>query len=57
MTRIGFISDTHGNLFALDAVLAELDREELDGLICLGDVAVGPRRGTHSPAYAGSAAR
>jgi putative phosphoesterase len=43
MTRIGLISDTHGNLLALDAVLAELDREELDALVCLGDVAVGPQ--------------
>jgi predicted phosphodiesterase len=43
MSRIGLISDIHGNLLALDAVLAELDREQLDGLICLGDVAVGPQ--------------
>lgn len=43
MTRIGLISDVHGNLPALEAVLAELDREELDGLVCLGDVAVGPQ--------------
>jgi putative phosphoesterase len=44
--RIGLISDIHGNLFALDAVLAELDRESLDDLICLGDVAaLGPEPG------------
>ena len=43
MKRIGLISDIHGNLRALDAVLAELEQEELDGLICLGDVAVGPQ--------------
>jgi putative phosphoesterase len=43
MTRIGLISDIHGNLFALDAVLAELEREDLDALVCLGDVAVGPQ--------------
>lgn len=43
MTRIGVISDIHGNLFALDAVLAELERESLDGIVCLGDVAVGPQ--------------
>ncbi len=43
MSRIGLISDIHGNLLALEAVLAELDREQLDGLICLGDVAVGPQ--------------
>jgi len=41
--RLGVISDIHGNLFALDAVLAELDGEELDSLICLGDIAVGPQ--------------
>ena len=43
MKRIGVISDLHGNLLALEAVLAELEREELDGLVCLGDVAVGPQ--------------
>jgi len=43
MTRIGLISDIHGNLLALDAVLAELEQDDLDGLICLGDVAVGPQ--------------
>jgi len=41
--RIGVISDPHGNLLALEAVLAELEHEELDGLVCLGDVAVGPK--------------
>ena len=43
MKRIGVIADVHGNLLALEAVLAELEREELDGLVCLGDVAVGPQ--------------
>ena len=43
MTRIGLVSDIHGNVFALDAVLAELEREELDGIVCLGDVASGPQ--------------
>ena len=37
--RIGLIGDIHGNLFALETVLAELEREPLDQLICLGDVA------------------
>ena len=41
--RIAFISDIHGNLLALDAVLAELEQERFDRLICLGDVAVGPQ--------------
>jgi predicted phosphodiesterase len=41
--RIAFISDIHGNRIALDAVLAELERESFDRLICLGDVAAGPQ--------------
>jgi putative phosphoesterase len=41
--RVGLISDLHGNLPALEAVLAELEREQLDELVCLGDVAVGPQ--------------
>jgi putative phosphoesterase len=40
--RIGLISDLHGNLPALEAVLSRLDGERIDELICLGDVAVGP---------------
>jgi predicted phosphodiesterase len=43
VSRLGLISDIHGNLFAFEAVLAELEGEELDGLVCLGDVAVGPQ--------------
>ena len=38
--RIGLISDIHGNLVALDAALAELDRADVDRIICLGDLAV-----------------
>ena len=41
--RLGVISDIHGNRLALDAVLAELEREGIDELVCLGDVAVGPQ--------------
>jgi predicted phosphodiesterase len=42
--RIGLISDIHGNLVALDAVLAELDGAGADQIICLGDLAVlGPQ--------------
>lgn len=40
--RIGLISDIHGNLPALEAVLQRLDEEEIDRVICLGDLAVGP---------------
>ena len=41
--RLGLISDVHGNLLALEAVLAELAREEIDRIVCLGDVVAGPR--------------
>ena len=41
--RVGLISDIHGNRPALDAVLAELEREDVDQIVCLGDVAVGPQ--------------
>lgn len=41
--RVALISDLHGNLAALDAVLDELERETFDELVCLGDVAVGPQ--------------
>lgn len=44
--RIGLIADIHGNLIALETVLAELAREPLDQLVCLGDVAaLGPQPG------------
>ena len=41
--RIALISDIHGNLPALDAVLDDLKRQELDRVICLGDVCFGPQ--------------
>lgn len=42
--RVGLIADIHGNLVALETVLAELERERVDPLVCLGDVAaLGPR--------------
>jgi putative phosphoesterase len=40
---LGVVSDIHGNLPALQAVVAELEREHLDELVCLGDVALGPQ--------------
>ncbi|MDR7523302.1 MAG: metallophosphoesterase family protein [Armatimonadota bacterium] len=41
--RIGVVSDIHANLEALDAVLAHLDRDPPDALVCLGDfVGYGP---------------
>ncbi|MFO0729158.1 MAG: metallophosphoesterase family protein [Myxococcota bacterium] len=41
--RVALISDLHGNLVALEAALAELDRRGVDRIISLGDVAtLGP---------------
>ncbi len=39
--RIAIISDIHGNLIALENVLAELGRERIDKIICLGDIVFG----------------
>jgi diadenosine tetraphosphatase ApaH/serine/threonine PP2A family protein phosphatase len=42
--RVAVISDIHGNLHALEAVIAELAAESLDGIWSLGDVVgYGPR--------------
>lgn len=42
--RIGLLADIHGNLIALESVLNELQQEQVDRLICLGDVAaLGPQ--------------
>lgn len=42
--RIALIADIHGNLAALDAVLAALAPAEIDRFVCLGDVAAtGPQ--------------
>lgn len=42
--RVALFSDIHGNAVALDAVLAGLEQEPVDQLVCLGDVAAtGPR--------------
>jgi len=35
---IAVISDIHGNLEALEAVLEDARREKVDGVVCLGDV-------------------
>jgi predicted phosphodiesterase len=40
--RLAVLSDIHGNLPALDAVLAEVARETLDGGVSLGDLLSGP---------------
>lgn len=36
--RIAIIADTHGNLISLDAVLAEIARDAIEQIVCLGDV-------------------
>jgi len=36
--RYGLISDIHGNLEALNAVLADLQNHQIDQLVCLGDI-------------------
>ncbi len=42
--RIAFISDLHANLVALDAVLDDIAHQQVDSLICLGDVGdLGPQ--------------
>ncbi len=38
MTKVGIFSDIHANRAALEAVLAALDAEHCEALICLGDV-------------------
>jgi predicted phosphodiesterase len=40
--RIAAISDIHGNLGALDAVLADIDRRGVDLIVNLGDILSGP---------------
>ena len=36
--RYGLISDIHGNLEALEAALAKLAKERIDGYLCIGDI-------------------
>ena len=36
--RIGILSDIHGNLHALDAVLANVEAKQTDAIYCLGDL-------------------
>jgi predicted phosphodiesterase len=39
--RVALIADVHGNAVGLDSVLAELERERVDEIVSLGDVAQG----------------
>ena len=44
--RIALVSDIHGNLVSLESVLADIDREQVDQIVCLGDVPTfGPQPG------------
>lgn len=38
MTRTAILSDIHGNLNALQSVLANIDSQSVDRIVCLGDV-------------------
>ncbi len=40
--RLAALYDVHGNLPALDAVLAEVAEEGVDGIVCGGDLVAGP---------------
>ena len=40
--RVAALYDVHGNLPALEAVLAEVGREGVDAIVCGGDVCAGP---------------
>ena len=40
--RIAFVSDIHGNLTALDAVIADIERRGVDEVVNLGDTVSGP---------------
>jgi putative phosphoesterase len=42
VVRVGVLSDVHGNLPALESVLADVEREAPDVVVVCGDVASGP---------------
>jgi putative phosphoesterase len=39
--RFAVFSDVHGNCVALDAVLSDIERQSVDGVVCLGDAVQG----------------
>jgi predicted phosphodiesterase len=41
VTRVGLISDPHGNAVGLRAALDDLSTHGVDQIVCLGDVAQG----------------
>ena len=42
MTRIAILSDIHGNLPALEAVISDLQTRPIDMTVALGDLVSGP---------------
>ena len=40
--RVAVLADIHGNLPALDAVLADIDAAGVDSIVLNGDIATGP---------------
>lgn len=43
MKKIAIFSDIHGNLQALSSIIEEIDKEDYDEVICLGDIiGIGP---------------
>ena len=38
MIRYAIISDIHGNLSALEAVIEDIKKQDIDRIICLGDI-------------------
>jgi predicted phosphodiesterase len=43
--RVAVLADVHGNLPALEAVLAEVEAADVDRIVLLGDIALGPMPG------------
>jgi predicted phosphodiesterase len=38
MARLAIVSDIHGNSIAFEAVLRDIDRRQVDAVLCLGDI-------------------
>jgi predicted phosphodiesterase len=45
MMRFAAIADVHGNVLALEAVIADIRAQGIDEIVNLGDMASGPRGG------------
>ena len=43
LMRLALVSDIHGNLAALEAVIADLENRQIDQVINLGDTLSGPQ--------------